>query len=206
MTVITERDIVLVGGGGHALACAELIAGHETLGLGGYVAPQVSSQLESLGATYLGDDDILPDLAENNLSFHVAVGQIKSPEKRILLFSKLVLLEVRIPNLLARSATVSEDASMGYGNFVGSSVNINAGVTIGNNCIMNTGGIIEHGVTVGDHCHVAPGAIVLGEATIGAMSFVGAGAIIREGVKVAPRSIIPAGTFVTRDFGTIADE
>ncbi len=192
-------QIALVGGGGHASSCVELISQSKSFELLGYLAPEQNSLMENIGVAFLGSDQVLQSLVSDNICFHVAVGQIKSSDKRCALYSAIRSMGGDLPNLVSASAVVAKTASLGCGNFVGLLAVINATVQVGDNCIINTAAILEHGALVGDHCHIAPGAIILGGAVIESHSFIGSGAIIREGVRIARGSVVSAGARVMTD-------
>lgn len=193
-------QIAIVGGGGHASSCVELVSQSDRFQLLGYVAPEKSLLMENMEVGFLGNDQVLQRLVADNICLHVAVGQIKSADKRSELYSTITSLGGDLPNLVAANAVIGKTSSLGFGNFVGLFAVINATVQVGNNCIINTAAILEHGALVGDHCHVAPGAIVLGDAVIESHSFIGSGAIIREGVRIARGSVIPAGARIMTDY------
>jgi len=194
-------DIVLVGGGGHALTCIDLILESDGFSPVGYVAPDESEKMASLGLEFLGGDERLPKLSAHFRAFHVAIGQIKTAAIRMKVHDVLVSLGVDLPVIRATDASISPRASLGVGSLIGRNAVVNAAVLVGQSCIVNSGAILEHGAVVSDHCHIAPGAIVLGDAFIGPQSFIGAGAIIREGVKIASGSVVPAGACIMGDFG-----
>ena len=193
------NQIALVGGGGHASSCVELISQSESFELLGYVAPEKSALMEDIDVEFLGSDQVLQRLVADNTCLHVAVGQIKSSDKRCVLYSAIRSMGGDLPNLVAANAVVAKTASLGCGNFVGLSAMINAKAQVGDNCIINTSAILEHGALVGDHCHIAPGAIVLGDAVVESHSFIGSGAIIREGMRIARGSVVTAGALVMTD-------
>ena len=192
--------LILVGGGGHALSCLDLIAETNEFDLMGYVAIEASSTFEAFGIQFLGNDDDLPNLSKIVSNFHIAIGQIKTARPRVTAFERLRLLQCVLPVIKSADASVSSSASLAEGVMVGRNAVVNSGALIGDNCIINSGAIIEHGVKIGKHCHIAPGAIILGDAVIGECSFVGAGSIVREGVTIAPNSMIGAGERVMRDY------
>lgn len=193
------KSVVLLGGGGHALSCAEVVLKSDSLNLVGYIAPSASDELKSYQIEYLGDDSIISECVRRGVYFHIAVGQIKTAEIRIKLHSTIAASKARLVSLIAETAYMAKTADLGAGSFVGQNSVLNACAKIGENCIINTGAIIEHGARIGAHCHIAPGAIVLGNVEVGDRSFVGAGAVIREGMKVRAGSVVPAGKCLMND-------
>ena len=195
-----KPKIVLVGGGGHALSCLDVIVEAQDYDLVGYVATQESLCLKDAGLSFLGTDDILPKLSTRVTNFHVAIGQIKTAEPRVRAFELLQSLSCVLPVLNARDASIASNVSLGAGVLVGRNAIVNSHAAVGANSIVNSGAIIEHGAKIGEHCHIGPGAIILGDVVIGSSTFIGAGAIVREGIGVAPNSVIGAGVRVMFDY------
>lgn len=194
-----SKGLLLVGAGGHARSCIELIesAGLRVFGLIDCDASMLGRDV--LGYAVLGNDAELLKLAKESSGVLITVGQIGRPKARVDLYETLVRNGISPTSVFASSALVSRHASVGHGSVVMHQAVVNAGARVGVNCIINTGTIVEHDAEIGDHCHVAIGAVIGGGARIGAGSFLGAGAIISHGVSVGPGSIIGAGCVVMSD-------
>lgn len=199
---MTQECILLVGGGGHALACIDVIEAEGRFRIQGLVdtPPQKGSQ--RLGYPVLGCDDDLPNLANMGCHALVCVGQIKTPETRMRLFAMLREIGYPLPAIVASTAWVSPHAHIGAGTIVMHGAIVNAGAQVGENCIINTRALIEHGARVGDHCHVSTGALLNGDVHVGAGSFIGSGSQLKEGVRVGDRCIVGLGAIV---FSHLAD-
>lgn len=194
-----SKGLLLVGAGGHARSCIDVIegAGLSVFGLIDRDADLKNSDV--LGYPILGSDADLPELAKNSSGVLVTVGQIGRPKSRVALYDMLASLGLDLVTVLATTAHVSRHASVGRGSIVMHHALVNAGARVGVNCIINSAALVEHDVEVGDHCHIAIGAILGGGARIGAGSFVGAGAIISHGISVGSGSIVGAGCAVMAD-------
>lgn len=191
-----NNGLLLVGAGGHARSCIEVIesAGLRIFGLIDRDASMIGNSV--LGYPILGCDADLLKLANVSDGVLIAVGQIGRPKMRVALHERLVSSGVMPQSVSASTAMVSRHASIGWGSVVMHKAVVNAGASVGANCIINTGAIIEHDVRIGDHCHVAIGAVIGGDVEIGPRSFVGAGAIISHGLSIGPDSIIGSGCIV----------
>lgn len=194
-----KKDIILVGGGGHAVSCVDVIQHNNRHQIKGFVAIEKDGPLADLGFNFLGNDEKIERLVKKNIEFILAVGQINSPEVRLNLFKKLVDLGAELPNIISKNSFVSSLAEIDTGVFVGHKAVINSLACVGKNCIINTSSVIEHGVLIEPHTHIAPSATILGDAKIGWGSFIGAGSVIKEGIKISPKSFIRAGSMVFRD-------
>jgi len=197
--MMIKQDLILIGGGGHALTCLDIVEMNKKYTIKGYIAKSRDKRLASLRVSYLGDDDIINSMCESSVSFVLAIGQILSPDLRINLFYKIIKLGGKFPSFISDTAFVSDSVDIDIGVIVGHGALLNTHAKIEKNCIINSRALIEHGSVVKKHSHIAPGAIILGDVEIGEGSFIGAGAVIREGVKIAPRSVVGAGSIVLKD-------
>jgi sugar O-acyltransferase (sialic acid O-acetyltransferase NeuD family) len=192
-----EQSIVIVGAGGHALACIDLVREegcYEIVGLFGR-REELGKSLD--GANVVGTDEDLSVLGKRIASAAlVAVGQIHTPDSRIRIFNMLQAQDFALPSIVSPRAYLSRSAKLGRSTLLLHGAIVNAGAEIGVNCIINSRALIEHGVLIGDHCHISTAAVVNGDAVVGDGSFVGSGAVIREGVTIGRRCVIGMGALV----------
>ena len=191
-------QIFLVGGGGHALSCVEVILSNRSFGLVGFTDSNNSAVLSKFGYSYLGNDSLFESLHEAGHSAAIGIGQITNSNKRVDVFHSLKQLGINLPVIVASTAYVAKDVKLHEGTIVFHNAVVNIGAQIGSNCIINTSAVIEHGCVVGSHTHLAPRSVILGDVKIGQHCFIGAGAIIFQGVTIPDYSVIPAGSFVER--------
>lgn len=194
-----SKGVLLVGAGGHARSCIEVIESAELRIFG--LIDRDSGMLgrDVLGYPVMGNDADLLKFAKDSSGVLVTIGQIGRPKARVHLYETLVRNGITPMSVFASTARISRHASVGQGSVVMHHAFVNAGARVGVNCIVNTGAIVEHDVEIGDHCHVAIGAVVGGNSRIGDGSFVGAGAIVSHGISIGSGSIIGAGCVVTSD-------
>lgn len=190
---MSQASILLVGAGGHALACIDVIEAQGVWCICGLLGTSEEYGSELCGYPVIGTDEDMETLYEDQASALVCVGQIKSPEPRIKLFKRLRQLGYELPAIIAHTAWVSPHARIGAGTIVMHGAIVNAGAIVGENCIINTMSLVEHGAIVGDHCHIATGALINGDVQVGDGSFIGSGSRIREGVRVGSRCIVGLG-------------
>lgn len=196
---MTRDRILLVGAGGHAMACIDVIEQDGRFDIAGLVgnAAEVGSQV--LGYAVTGTDDDLPQLLAAVPNALIAVGQIKSPELRMHLFERVRALGGRPATLTSPLAHVSRHATIGSGTIVMHGAVVNAGAIVGRNCIINSLALIEHGVCVGDHCHIATHAAVNSDVRVGSGTFIGSGTSVRQGVAIGERCVVGMGQRVLAD-------
>ncbi len=200
---MTRPGIVLLGAGGHALACIDVIEASGRYRIEGLLGAAGEKGEQHLGYPVLGSDDELARLAKPTTNALVCVGQIKSPDLRMRLFARLRELSFGLPTIIAPTAWVSPHARIGAGSIVMHGAIVNAGADVGENCIVNTRALVEHGARVGDHCHIATGALLNGDVEVGEGSFIGSGSLVKEGVRIGRRCIVGLGATV---FSALPDD
>ena len=192
-------EIILVGAGGHARSCVDVIELSGHFKIAGLVEKDHTNSQENLGYPIIGTDDDLPDLRRDYEVALVTVGQIKSAATRVRLFDMLSDLKYKLPVIVSPRSHVSRHSKIGAGTIIMHDVIVNANAEIGQNCIINNKVLIEHDAAVGDHCHIATGAIVNGEVTVGSESFIGSGAVTKQSVSIDNNCVIGAGAVIKTD-------
>lgn len=190
---------MLVGAGGHAQACIDVIEQQDAFRVAGLVGMPHEVGRSVLGYQVLGTDDDLSALARDYSHALVSVGHIRSAALRMRLYQRLAALGFKLPAIVSPRAYVSRHATLGAATIVMHDVLINAGATIGINCIINSRSLIEHGALVRDHCHIATRAVLNGDVEIGEGSFIGSGALVKDGVSLGDRCIVGMGVCVRHD-------
>jgi len=189
-------EIILIGGGGHARSCIDVIELTGLYKIAGLVEKDNVNGKENFGYPIIGTDDDLPDLRKKYGIALVTVGQIKSAEKRVRLFGLLMDLEYKLPVIVSPRSYVSPHSKVGAGTIIMHDVIVNTNAEIGQNCIINNKVLIEHDTNVGDQCHISTGAILNGEVSVGSESFIGSGAVIIQSVSIGNNSVIGAGVII----------
>lgn len=196
---MSKPKLILIGAGGHAHACIDVIERDGRFQIAGLVGQPEEMRADHLGYSVIAMDSDLRELATEFHHALVAVGQIRSPDVRIRLYQFATDLGFELPVIIAPTAHVSRHATIGAGTIVMHGAIVNAGAIVGNNCIINTRALVEHDATVEDHCHISTGAILNGDVYVGAGCFVGSGSVIREGVQLGKGCVVGMGLSVRRD-------
>ena len=196
---MTKPKLLLIGAGGHAHACIDVIEGQGQYQIGGLVGLPEEMGIKHFGYSVIAVDNDLPELAKLYQYALISVGQIRSPSVRMRLYQRLIDLGFQFPVVVAPSAHVSCHATIGSGSIVMHGAIVNAGARVGDNCIINTRALVEHDATVEDHCHISTGAILNGDVRIGAGSYVGSGSVIKEGVLLGKACLVGMGVSVRRN-------
>jgi sugar O-acyltransferase (sialic acid O-acetyltransferase NeuD family) len=193
------ENILVVGAGGHALSCLDVIESQGKYRIIGLVGKEEEVGREVGCYRVITGDETLEACMKLSGNFLIGVGQIKTAETRKRLFEEIQGLGGKFPVIVSSKAFVSPKAEVMAGTIVHHGAIVNAGAKIGANCIINSGALVEHGVTIGDHCHIATGALVNGDVEIGSESFVGSGAVLRQGIRIGSNSMIGMGAIVKTD-------
>ena len=191
--------IILIGGGGHCKSCIDVIESEDRFKIAGLVDFPDKYGKKVLGYKVLANDKELPEIVNVDTNFLVTVGQIKTPEKRIRLYQKLLELKAEIPIVISPVAYVSKHATIGAGTIIMHGAIVNAGAVIGNNCIINSMALVEHDVLIENHCHISTGAILNGGVTIKKNTFIGSNSHIQQSVNIGENSVIDGGQRIKHD-------
>lgn len=195
------NTLLLMGAGGHARSCIDVIEQSGRYIIFGVVGlpDEVGSQV--LGYPVVGTDSELPELIASCTNALITVGQIQSPDPRIRLFDLLTSRGFKLPSIVSPHAHVSRHATVGAGSIVMHGAIINAGARVGQNCIINSHALIEHDAIIGDHCHLSTGVCVNGDVQVGMGSFIGSGSVLREGIQLGERCLVSMGLAVRHSQG-----
>ena len=192
-------DILVVGAGGHALSCIDVIEESGLYRIVGFVGMPEEVGLRYFGYDVIASDEDLPNLVGEYSHALVAVGQIKTSAIRRRIYSCLKDLGFSLPTVRSPRAQISAHAFVNEGTIVMNDALINAGANVGVNCIINSKALIEHGVVIGDHCHISTGSIVNGNTSVGSGTFIGSGSVIKEGVSIGQDCLVGMGLPIRHD-------
>lgn len=196
---MSKPALILIGAGGHAHACIDVIEQQGQYRIAGLVGKPEEMHARHFGYSVIATDGDLAKLAKEYRYAFIVVGQIGSADSRIRLYRQATTLEFQLPTIIAPTAIVSRHATIGVGSIVMHGAIVNAGAKVGDNCIINTRALLEHDAVVEDHCHISTGAILNGNVKIGAGSFVGSGSVIKEGVTLGKGCLVGMGLSVRHD-------
>jgi sugar O-acyltransferase (sialic acid O-acetyltransferase NeuD family) len=190
---MSKFGLILIGAGGHARSCIDVIEQHGQYQIAGLVGLPEQKHTHQFGYAVIASDESLEELAKSYLYALITIGQINTAEHRQRLYHEAVQCGLQLPVIIAPTAHVSSRASIGAGSIVMHGAIVNAGAKVGKNCIINSCALIEHDTTVADHCHIATGAILNGDVAIGTGSFIGSSCVIKEGVSIGKGCLIGMG-------------
>lgn len=190
------KELYLVGGGGHCLACIDVIENCGEYRIMGIFDLETKIGQDILEYKIIDSDKNIKKYVNENTYFLISIGQIKSPELRVKKYEELRALNANMATVISKRAFVSPHATVGAGSIVMHDAVVNVAAIVGENCILNTKSLIEHNAIVEDHCHISTGCILNGEAIVRTRSFIGSNTTLRERAIVEANSVIPFGVKV----------
>ena len=189
------NGIVVVGAGGHAKVCIELLRV-----MGESVAWCVGgddSASSCLGVPVLRGDHHLALLRGSGFSrAFVALGANRLRQR---LSATAQGMGYVLVNAVSPSAYISPSAKIGKGVAIMAGAVINAEATIADAVIVNTGTTVDHDCVIADGVHLAPQCALAGNVTVGEGAFLGIG------TKVVPERVIGAGAIVGAGSVVVSD-
>lgn len=192
-----KRKIILIGGGGHAKACIDVISTNPKLNILGYL-DRIKTLNDSYEIDYLGPDaDAYQYIGK--AEFLITIGHLGDSSIRKKIYQDLKSKNAKFATVFAANAIFSKKSTVGEGTIIMHSVILQAETQIGNNCIINDRVLIEHDSFIGNQCHISTGAIINGCVNIGNDVFIGSGSIIRNGISIGDNCKIGMGAVVTKN-------
>ena len=190
-----KKPLILVGAGGHAKACIDVIENNGEFYIYGIIDNSKINRI--LGYPILGKDKDLKKYVKKVKYLLITVGQIRNNQIRPKLYNLGKKLGYKFPKIFSKRSYISKHSKIQEGTIVFHDVIINSGAKIGKNCIINNKCLIEHDVSIGDHCHVSTKATINGSAKIGNKSFIGSGSLISNSILLPKNSFVKIGSIIT---------
>ena len=193
------KKIVVIGGGGYAKIVISILKQITFFEIIGYT--DISDNGAILGVKYLGNDDILMKLFDNNnIKFAaIGIGQLYNTKVKRKIVLDLKKIGYNFPVIISPTAFISEDVSVGEGTIIRNNALISTSSEIGDFSIIGTSVNINHDTQIGNYTNVTIGSNIGIECVIGDDTLIGMGSIIMNHVKVADNCIIGAGSLITKD-------
>ncbi len=185
-----KEKILIIGAGGHAKSCADVIELENKFEIMGFVDKQ-SHQKAVLNYPILGCDEDLQSLFKKCKFAFLGVGQITNVAKRLSLYERLKSIGFTLPTIISPLAYISKYAFIDdEASIIMHNALINANASVGKACIINTKALIEHDAIVEDFCHISTAAVVNGECKIEKQSFLGSNTVLKHKQIIKANSII----------------
>lgn len=159
----SSDSILILGGGSHARAVAELAA------VCGYSSADFLDDLSPAAIAPLSD---LERLAPSYPAVAIAIGNL--PVRKAL-FARLSAVGAHCPPFIHPSAYISPSARIAPAALVFPHALIHANASVGTGTIVSAGAILDHDATLGDFSHLDAGAVVASRGAVPPLTKIQAG-------------------------------
>ena len=194
-TSFKENDLVVVGIGGHAGMCIDILRQESMYNIVGFVDDNVTID-EKYGLKYLGNLSFIEEFAKKGLRNAIlGIGFLGNLKKREKVYYYLTQF-VNIPSIIHCKAIIESTAKIQNGCQIMAGAIIGSNVVIGQNCIVNSGAIVSHDSIISDSSHLTPGATLAGHVKIGKRVTVGMCSTIYIGISISDDTVITNGKTV----------
>lgn len=188
------KDVIVIGGGGHAKVVVDILQQQKTFTVVGIIDKQERIGQYMADIPIIGDDSGLEAFfCENLTKAIIAIGDNK---QRASLYECLRDIGYTLVRAIHPAAIVSPMAQVFAGTVIMPGAVVNASCVIKENVIINTRASIDHDCVLMNHCHVAPGCTLAGGVNVGEGAMLGAGATVIPGISIGAWSIVGAGSVV----------
>ena len=195
------KEICIIGSGGHATSCVDLIESTNKFKIVGNISLENNKNKEK---KFLKKYQIISVNKDYQKIFKVCknlvigIGFYKDLSLRDKMFKDLKKIGFRLPIICSPKSHVSIGAKIDEGTQIFHGVTINRNVIIGKNCIINSHALIEHDVLIEHNSQVSTGVIINGGCIVKESSFIGSGSVLRENIVIKKKSFIKMGSIIKK--------
>jgi sugar O-acyltransferase (sialic acid O-acetyltransferase NeuD family) len=193
-----KKDIIVIGGGGHAKVLIDTLQMTNMNVIGILDANPAATGQKVLGVPVLGTDENIQHYSPDKVMLVNGLGSIDIPLVRKNIFYQFKAKGFEFYSVIHPSTFISRHVKWGEGCQIMAGSIIQAGTILGDNVIINSGATVDHDCQIGNHTHLAPGTVLSGNLRIEEECHVGAHAIILQGLHIARKSLVGAGAVVIR--------
>jgi sugar O-acyltransferase (sialic acid O-acetyltransferase NeuD family) len=191
-----KKDLILVGGGGHAISLINLIERNkENLNIIGYT----DNKKTNLPIEYIGNDKKF--IQKNKFKKIILVMAIGSHVKiRSKLFKIYKDKKYNFLTIIDKSAVIGHKSKILEGSIIFPNSVIGPETIIEENVVCHSGSIIEHNSLIKNNSYIGPGAVVCGHSVIEENVLIGAKSCIIENIRVKRGCTLGAGAVLVKNF------
>jgi sugar O-acyltransferase (sialic acid O-acetyltransferase NeuD family) len=195
------QKICILGMGGHATSCIDLIESTNKFEIIGIISQKnYKKNNEKFLNKYqiIGNDEDYKKISDYCKNIVIGISFYKDLSLRNKIFNTLKKAGFNLPVICSPRAHVSIGAKINEGTQIFHNVTINKNVIIGKNCIINSHALIEHDVIIEENSQVSTGAVINGGCIIKKNSFIGSGSVLRENIVIKKESFIKLGSIIKK--------
>ncbi len=192
-----KSDIYIIGAGGHAYSCIDVIlsCGYKIKGIYG-LKKDIGKNI--LGYKVRGTQFELSNTIKKNDNLHIAVGHtfLKNEKHKIL---KLFKGKCKFPKIISPFSIVSPHSNIEAGTIVMHGAKVGVESYIGEHSIINTNSSIDHNSKVGNFSHISTSVTLNGNVEIGNNVFIGSGTVVKDSIKISSNQSIKMCSRIIKD-------
>jgi len=197
---VTDRRLIVYGGGGHGKALIEAVRAMGVYEIVGMIDDGIPSGSQVLGLPVLGGADALAGLLAQGIRLAAnAVGGIGDARSRVRVFQRLVEAGFACPTVVHPTALVEPSASLAPGVQVMPHAYVGSQAEIGFGAIVNTSAVVSHDCRLAAYANVSPGALLAGGVQVGESALIGMGATVNLGVIIGDGARVGNSAVVKKD-------
>ena len=191
-----KKKIILIGSGGHAASCVDVIEESKQYEICGFVSDNIKPGKKFFNYPILTNINNIEKIKKVSKNVILAFGSIYDCKKRSEVFNFLKKKGFKFRSIISPKSYVSKNSLIGDGTIIMHGAIINSGTKIGDNCIINSNSLVEHDCILSSNCHISTSATLNGGVKIGMNSFIGSRSVIKEGVVLKKNTFVKMGEIV----------
>jgi len=141
---------------------------------------------------------MVDEYATTDVDLFVAVGY-KNMRQRANAYGRAKQAGYKLINIVAKSAYIANDVTMGENNIVMPGVVIEPGVTMAENNVVWSNASICHDCNIGSHNFIAANTTLGGYVSLGDQNFLGFSTVVIQERRIGNETLIGAQSLVNRD-------
>ena len=195
------QKICILGSGGHATSCVDLIEStnkFESIGIISQKNDKKKDKIFLKKYQIIGSDEDYREIFKCCKNVVIGISFYQDLSLRSKMFKFLKKVGFKLPVICSPRSHVSLGAKINEGTQIFHNVTINKNVIIGKNCIINSHALIEHDVIIEENSQVSTGVVINGGCKIKENSFIGSGSILKENIIIKKQSFIKMGSIVKK--------
>jgi len=190
-----NKAVVVVGAGGHAKVCIELLRANATP-IACCIGSDDGTDFWLDVPVFKSDDHLARLRSEGHAHAFIAIGANALRQR---LAAEAKALGYELVNAISPAAVVSPSVRLGRGIAIMAGAVINADTSIADLAIINTSASVDHDGDIGEAAHIAPQCGLAGNVTIGSRAFLGVGCKVIPGVSIGNDVVAGAGSVIVTD-------
>ncbi|MBE5819576.1 MAG: acetyltransferase [Clostridiales bacterium] len=192
---MSNKQVVIIGAGGHAKVIADIIekSNDQIIGFLDDNLPKDTIVIKDYKVIGDFNNRFSISILNDTIEFIIALGDNK---KRKELASTP---NIKFYTAIHPTVQIGLDVEIGEGTAIMANSVINSSTKIGKHSIINTGAIVEHDNNIDDFVHISPKAALGGTVKVGKCTHIGIGATVKNNITICENCIIGAGAVVVKN-------